>query len=134
MRRYRRRKKAAGLHLVTRYEAPARAKLTAAELDRRIIEARDLALHCLAAKKMDANRALLDRVRRRLDYWRRNSKEEGPPAALDAWSDILSKPWGAIAVFLTDSGPEAARLRHTSPFDVVLSAGERKRVYAAFAP
>ena len=134
MRRYRRRQKAAGLRLVARYEQPARIKLTTTELDRRIIEARDLALHCLAAKKVDADRKLLGKVRRRLEYWLRNHKEDAPPAALNDWEDVLSKPWGAIAVFITGGDPGAARLRHLSPFDIVLTARERKRVYLAFPP
>ena len=134
MRRYRKRRKAAGLRLVARYEPPARVKLTATELDRRIIEARDLALHCLAAKKVDTDRTLLGKVRRRLEYWRRNYKEDAPPATLNDWAEVLSKPWGAIAVFITGGAPEAARLRHSSPFDIVLTARERKRVYSAFAP
>ncbi|HYH40683.1 MAG TPA: hypothetical protein VD867_01770 [Burkholderiales bacterium] len=134
MRRYRRRQKAAGLRLVARYEQPARIKLTSTELDRRIIEARDLTLHCLAAKKIDADRTLLGKVRRRLEYWRRNHKEDAPPAALSDWADVLSKPWGAIAAFITGGDPEASRLRHSSPFDIVLTARERKRIYSAFAP
>src|SRR5688572_12189380 len=121
MRRYRSRQRAAGLRAVTRYEAPLPARLSPTELDRRIIDARSLAVHCLAAKKIDADRALLARVRQRLDYWRRNYGEEAPPAALDDWAEVLSKPWGAIALFMTDPKPDAARLRRTSPFDVVLT-------------
>ncbi len=134
MRRYRARQRAAGLHAVTRYEPPPRARLSAAELDARIIEARDLALHCLAAKKIDTDRALLIRVRRRLEYWRRNYKEAAPPAALNEWAQVLSRPWAAIALFITAPGREAARLRRLSPFDIVLSSRERQRIYSVFAP
>ena len=134
MRRYRSRQRAAGLRAITRYEASLPARLSPPELDRRIIDARSLALHCLAAKKIDANRALLTRVRQRLDYWRRNYGQEAPPAVLDAWAEVLSKPWGAIALLITDSKPDAARLRRTSPFDIVLTERERKRIYTAFAP
>src|SRR5688572_33313860 len=73
MRRYRARRRAAGFRLVARYEASPRTRLSASELDQRIIQARALALHCLAAKKIDEDRALLKRVRQRLDYWRRNA-------------------------------------------------------------
>ena len=134
MRRFRARRRAAGLRAVTRYEPPPRSRLTAAELDRRVIEARALALHCIAAQKIDADRSLLTKVRNRLAYWKRNCRDEAPLAALDEWADLLSRPWAAIAVFITDPAPDAARLRRISPFEVVLSPRERKRVYAAFAP
>ena len=134
MRRYRAAKRAAGFRAVTRYEPPPRSRLTASELDRRIIEARDLALHCLAAKKIDQNRMLLIKAARRLDYWRRVSKDSVPLASVDEWTEVMSKPWGAIAVFITNAAPEAARLRRLSPFDVVLTPRERKRIYAAFSP
>lgn len=130
MRRYRARRRAAGFRLVTRYEAPPRARLTASELDQRIIQARALALHCLAAKKIDEDRALLTRVQRRIDYWRRNAE---PLADVDVWDKVLSRPWAEIAIFITDPGVEAAQLRRISPFDIVLSPPERRRVYAAFA-
>ena len=134
MRRYRARRRAAGFRLVTRYEAPPRSRLTASELDQRIVQARALALHCLAAKKIDEDRALLKRVRQRLDYWRRNAATSEPLAKVDEWEEVLSRPWAAIAVFITDPGSEAAGLRRISPFDIVLSPPERRRVYAAFAP
>src|SRR5687768_6211051 len=101
MRRYRSRQRAAGLRALTRYEPPPRSRITSTELDRRIIDARSLALHCLAAKKIDADRTLLEKVRRRLDYWRRNHNEEAPPAALNEWAEVLSRPWGAIALLVT---------------------------------
>src|SRR5688572_31357173 len=83
MRRYRARRCAAGFRLVTRYEAPPRSRLTASELEQRIIQARALVLHCLAAKKIDEDRALLKRVRQRLDYWRRNAATSEPLAKVD---------------------------------------------------
>jgi len=134
MRGYRRRKRAAGFQAVAFYEPPPRTLLTSTELDRRIIDARSLALHCLAAKKIDADQRLLTKVRQRLEYWRRNHGEEAPPRRLEEWDYILSKPWPAIAVFITDPAPGAARLRRASPFEIVLSPRDRKRVYAAFSP
>jgi hypothetical protein len=118
---------------VTRYETPPRARLSAGEVDRRIIAARDLALHCLAAKKIDVDRTLLAKVRNRLEYWHRNYKEGPPPTVLCEWAEVLSRPWSAIALFITDPTRDAARLRRFSPFDIALTALERKRIYAAFA-
>jgi hypothetical protein len=132
MRRYRARRRAAGFRAVTRYEPRTRARLSAGELDARVIAARDLALHCLAATKIDADRALLTKARARLAYWIRNHKEEQPSAALYEWDEVLSKPWAAIALFITDPGYDAAKLRRSSPFAVVLNARERKRVFSAF--
>jgi hypothetical protein len=133
MRRYRARQRAAGLRAITRYEPPRRSRLSAHELESRIIEARDLALHCAAAKLIDANRALLTKVHRRLEYWRRNYKEERRPTILDDWAEMLSEPWGAIAFFITGRDHEATRLRRRSPFEVVLSPRQHKRIYSAFA-
>ena len=131
MRRYRARRRAAGLRAVTRFELPPRTTLSGIALDHRIIEARSLAMHCLAAKKIDEQSSLIDKVRRTLENWRRNYGQR-PPRALNEWSDILSWPWPAIAAFITDAGERPTRLRQSSPFTVVLDPGERKRIYAAF--
>lgn len=132
MRRYRARRRAAGFRAVTRYEVPRRWSLTASELDRRLVNARNLVLHCVAAKKIERDRTLLEKVRKRLDYWRRNSATAHPLAKLDEWEEILSRPWPAIALFITDPGTDAAPLRHVSPFEIVLSPTERRRIHSAF--
>ena len=118
---------------MTLYAPPPRTALTSNELDRRIIDARSLALHCVAAQKIESDPRLLRKVRQRIEYWRRNYGDETPPRRLEEWDYILSKPWPAIAVFITDPAPGAARLRRASPFEIVLSERDRKRVYAAFA-
>lgn len=86
MRRYRVRRRAAGLRTVTRYEAPAQA-LPAGALKHRIIEARSLAMHCLTAQKIERDPGLLDRVRQTLATWRGRYTSEGAevPRALDEW-------------------------------------------------
>jgi hypothetical protein len=132
MRRYRARQRAAGLRVVTRYEPPPRARLSAHDLESRIIDARALALHCAAAKMIESDRTRLTKVRRRLEYWRRNYKGEQPPAVLDDWAEILALPWTAIALFIIGWDHDAARLSRHSPFEVVLSARQLKRIYAAF--
>jgi len=132
MRRYRAGRRSAGFRAVTRYEPRPRTRLSVGELDARVIAARDLALHCLAAKKIDVDRALLAKVRARLEYWSRNHKQERAPAVLSEWAAVLSKPWAAIALFITDPACEAGRLRRFSPFAVVLSSRERERVFSAF--
>ena len=132
MRHYRARQRAAGLRAVTRMEAPVRT-LTGGALKHRIIEARSLAMHCLAAQKIMLDPALLDRVRRTLGAWRARYGRDAP-RALEEWAAILRRPWPQIAAFITDSGERATRLRQSTPFAGVLSVTERQRIYAAFRP
>lgn len=132
MRRYRERQRAAGLRAVTRMEAPLRT-LSGGALKHRIIEARSLAMHCLAAQKIMLDPALLDRVRGTLDAWRARYGDESP-RALEEWALILCRPWPQIAALITDSGERATRLRQSTPFAGVLSERERERIYAAFRP
>lgn len=132
MRRYRARQRAAGLRAVTRFEAPERV-LSGGALKHRIVEARSLAMHCLAAQKIARDPALLDRVRDTLEQWLSRYGEEAPRALLE-WKAILYRPWPEIAALITDPGERASRLRQSTPIAGVLSARERERVYAAFRP
>ena len=132
MRRYRKRQRAAGLRAVTRMETPVRT-LSGGALKHRIIEARSLAMHCLAAQKIMHDPALLDRVRRTLGAWRARYGRDAP-RAMDEWANILRRPWPQIAAFITDPGEHATRLRQSTPFAGVLGVRERKRIYAAFRP
>jgi len=132
MRRYRARRRAAGLKLQRRW-VPARpsARALAHYSDHRILEARSLALHCLIARKIERNPRLIDVARRNLARWLRD-RGATPPYALVEWDEILRRPWPAVAALLTDPGEEAARLRQSSPFAGILTAAERRRVYEAF--
>ncbi len=130
MRRYRARQRAAGLRTVTRFEAPA-TTLPGGALKHRIIEARSLAMHCLAAQKIERDPALLDKVRATLENWRARYGDD-MPRALDEWDRILREPWPTIAALITDAGERSTRLRQSTPFAGVLTARERERVYAAF--
>ena len=130
MRRYRARQRAAGLRAVTRVEARVQA-IPPRALAHRVLEARSLAMHCLAAQKVARNPALLKEVRRTLAAWRSRYGSDAP-RALDEWQAILERSWPEIAAFITDPGENATRLRQSTPFAGVLSARERERVYAAF--
>lgn len=133
MRRYRARRRAAGLKLERRWvpersrAAPRRAQHYS---DHRILEARSLALHCLVVRKIERNPRLLEIARRNVGRWLR--RDERPARALLEWRELLGRPWPEVALILTDPGEEAARLRQSSPFAGVLSAAERRRVYEAF--
>lgn len=130
MRRYRARQRAAGIRAVVRMEGSSKG-LSAGALQHRVIDARSLAMHCLAASKIDRDRGLLKKVRQTLSRWRARYAEDMPPA-LDEWQSILDRPWPEIAALVTDPGQSATRLRQSSPLSSVLSAKERERIYDAF--
>ena len=130
MRHYRTRQRAAGLWPVTRVETRMPVASVGA-LTHRVLEARSLAMHCLAAQKVERKPALLKVVRRTLAAWRSRYAAE-MPRALDEWNAILKRSWPEIASFITDPGERATRLRQSTPFAGVLSERERERVYAAF--
>ena len=130
MRSYRARHRAAGLRSVTRLEAPIQA-LSAGALKHRILDARSLALHCMAAAKIEQDRALLRVVKKTLDGWRARYEDEVPPA-LEEWRSLLGRPWAEVSAIITDPGERATRLRQSSPFSTILSPKERERIYDAF--
>ncbi len=132
MRRYRDRLRAAGLRPLTRWKSTTSAGLSPGLLKHRIIEARSLAMHCLMARKIGADRRLLDVVRRQLATWIERYAEDAPPRALGEWREILDRPWPEIAALITDPGESAVRLRQSSPFAGLLTPSERRRVYEAF--
>src|SRR6266581_95962 len=124
MRRYRARRRAAGL-------PAASAAISPGVLKHRIIEARSLAMHCLIARKIEADRRLLAAARRNLEKWIARHGD-AVPRALEEWCEILDRPWPEIAALITDADEPAVRLRQSSPFAGVLTPGERRRVYEAF--
>src|SRR3712207_2017424 len=74
------------LHRMRRKRAAlVRNSSVSCAIDRRTIEVRTLALHCLAARKINDNPLLLDKVKRTLDYRVRNSGNH-IPRALKRWS------------------------------------------------
>ncbi|HEY6456491.1 MAG TPA: hypothetical protein VIY90_14555 [Steroidobacteraceae bacterium] len=92
--------------------------------------ARSLALHVLIAQKVTENPALLERARGNLERW---SIAHGPaPAWIAEWREILNRPWREIAALITDPGPEAARLRKSSPFTGIMSPEERLQIFEKF--
>ena len=131
MRRYRARKRAAGLKQTRRW-VPARGPDSAVYSDHAILEARSLALHCLIARKISRDPGLLDIARRNLAAWKRAHRPGERPRFLAEWEWWLRRPWPEIAAFITGTSETAARLRQSSPFAGVLDPEERRRVYEAF--
>lgn len=126
MRRYRARRRAAGLRSVRSW-MPREATWS----DHRVADARSLAMHVLAARRIGADPALLGRARATLDRWL-DRYGEHPPAAMIEWRALLARSWSEIAAHATALSEEGARLRQSSPLATVLSAEERRRIYDAF--
>lgn len=125
MRRYRRRRRAAGLRAVTRWTPGAPTWS-----DHRVADAKSLALHVLAARRISADPRLLDRARAILDRWL--ARQTPPPAALVEWKRLLNRSWQEVAARATELSEDGARLRQSSPLATLLSDAERRRVHDAF--
>lgn len=126
VRRYRLRRRAAGLRAVTRWQSG-----TPSWSDHRIAEARSLALHVLAARHIAADPRLLERARATLQRWLARHGDRAP-AALREWQALLERPWQEVAARATELSEDAARLRQSSPLATLLTEAERRRVHDAF--
>ena len=126
MQRHRTRRREAGLRAVTRWHSG-----TPTWSDHRIAEARSLALHVLAARRIAAEPRLLLKARATLNRWLERYGNR-PPAALREWQRLLDRPWEQVAAKATELSEDAARLRQSSPLATLLTAAERRRVHDAF--
>jgi len=126
MRRYRARRRGAGLRSVRSW-VPREAVWS----DHRIAEARSLAMHAVAAQLISADPALLARARATLGRWLARYGEH-PPAAMREWQALLALPWPEIAARSTALTEEGARLRQSSPLATILPAPTRRRIHDAF--
>jgi hypothetical protein len=99
--------------------------------DHRVAEAKSLALHVLAARRITADPRLLERARATLERWLERYGER-PPAALAEWRDLLEQPWPVVAARATELSEDGARLRQSSPLATLLSEAVRRRVHEAF--
>lgn len=131
MRRMRARRKAEGFIPVQSWRA--RHSGTGIYSSHRVLDARSLAMHVVAAEKIERDRALLAIPKRNLERWTAQWGDS-PPAWLAEWRQILRKPWPAIAGLITELSENATRLRQSSPFAGVLTSSERRRIYEAFRP
>ncbi len=131
MRRYRARRKAAGLKPVVRWLPPDSDVGGTSFSTHRVLEARSLALHCRIAQKITQDPSLIDIAHRNIEAWIRKAAGQVPQYLVE-WQRILEWPWPQVAALITEQSEDAARLRQSSPFAGVLSAAERKRIYDAF--
>jgi len=88
---------------------------------------RSLEMHRLIAKKLEANPSLVERARSNISRWK---SLRGETPAYSKWEDILSSGNDRILRALTAEDQESARLRSSTPFTGILSATERKEIYA----
>ncbi len=95
------------------------------------VDARNLALHCLVARKILANPDLIEQARSLLTRWKRDPQETDPSLILK-WERILETSIDEIAGFLASMHEDATRLRKISPFRDLLTPEERSRIHASF--
>jgi hypothetical protein len=131
MRRMRARRKAAGFVPVLSWRE--RGPGTGTYSSHRVLDARSLAMHVVAAEKIERDPNLLVIPKRNLERWTARWGDS-PPAWLTEWRQILRRPWPAVAGLITELSENATRLRQSSPFAGVLTPSERRRIYAAFRP
>jgi hypothetical protein len=129
MRRMRARRKAAVFRPVLSWQEKAAG--TGTYSSHRVLDARSLAMHVVAAEKIERDPKLLEIPKRNLERWTARWGDT-PPGWLNEWGQILRKPWPAIAGLITELSENATRLRQSSPFAGVLSPIERRRIYEAF--
>jgi hypothetical protein len=99
--------------------------------DHQRLDARSLALHCLIAKKLLDNPALIDRARSTIARWR--AQYVGPlPSYFAEWGRVLDTSPEEIAGFLVSMKENAIRLRQSSPFTEILTPDERFSLYEVF--
>jgi hypothetical protein len=88
-------------------------------------------MHCLVARKLLANPALIAQARSTLARWR--AQTEAPvPSYFIEWGRILESGPEEIAAFLVSMREDATRLRQSSPFTNLLTPEERARIFEAF--
>lgn len=130
MRRMRARRKADGLKAVISW-LPGEPAAQAPYSSHRLLDVRSLAMHAMIAEKIQQDPRLVDVARRNLDRWQ-SKWGDRTPIWVDQWRVILRRPLPEIAALLTEPGETATRLRQSTPFAGVLTAVERRRIYAAF--
>lgn len=130
MRRFRERRKAAGLKSVVAW-VPKKLRDASAYSSHRLLEARSLAMHAVVARKIARDPTLLAIAHRNVERWSARWKE-GAPAWLKEWEEVLKQPWQQVAALITEPSEHAARLRQSSPFAGVLTNEERWRIHEAF--
>jgi hypothetical protein len=85
------------------------------------IDARILRLVEAAVHEIDANPALLERMRGNLSRW-------SDPAKKRRWEQLLDSPWASLREQLLADTETGAALRQDAPLGGILSPAERNRI------
>jgi hypothetical protein len=97
--------------------------------DHAAAERRSLRYHSAIADRLEAEPALLERARRRVEAWLRERTVAEYYAA--GWRDVLASPAAEIRAFLVDRSERARAFRQVTPFAGALDPRERWRLWAA---
>ena len=130
MRRYRQRRREAGLKPVVEWR-PGGRPLATPYSAHRLAEARSLAMHVLIAQKMLKDSSVIDHAKRNLRRWKAATPGQTPRWHAE-WAGWLRRRPAEVAGVMTELTERAARLRQSSPFAGVLDEAERRRIYDAF--
>jgi hypothetical protein len=131
MRLWRKRQRARGLKPVVSWVARSGAAAAATPLQRRVHEAKMLALCVMTVEKIDRIPTLLDVVYRNFERW--ESRERIVTGrSIRLWRKLLAQPWPRIAELLTEQSKAGLELRTIAPLFGVLTARERRRIARAF--
>src|ERR1700730_13054883 len=95
--------------------------------DHQRLDARSLAMHCLVARKLLANPALIAQARNTLARWRAQPADPVASYFLEGVRSLEGSP-GEIASFLARMREDATRFRQSSPFPNLLTPEERARI------
>ena len=128
MRRYRARRRAAGLVEQRRWVEPEVPEVWS---DHRVLDIRSLALHALVARKLIADPQVVEQAKQNLKRWA-DRADGTPPAYIREWQQVLDGTPNDIACFLVSNSEDAVRLRQSSPFAGVLSKATRRAILALF--
>ncbi len=130
MRRYRQRRRKAGMKPVVQWQTDGQRSATPYS-EHRLAEARSLAMHARIAQELLRDPAVIEHARRNLRRW--TAAKPGPRPQWHAeWAAWLRRPPAELAGVMTELTERGARLRQSSPFAGVLSETERRRIHDAF--
>lgn len=98
------------------------------------LDQRSLALHALAAKKLEIDPSLLtSRVGPTLERFLTVHSGTGTARLLDVWKGALTDGLSQVLMICRDDSDRAKQLRQTSPVVTLLTPQERRSIYDAYA-
>lgn len=93
---------------------------------RELAAERSRALHLAVAQRVEANPALVDEARERVQAWLESGEVARPYA--ETWRELLALPLPELLAALGERSPRMHELRQVSPFAGVLDPRSRWRI------